>query len=204
MKYFILLLILFIASIPTNAQDYAQQRKQIEDMSVEDQKYRKQLDSVEKRFGTESIEIKALWKTIHAKDSVNKIAVIQIIDKYGWLGPDQIGESANIGLFFMVMHFDFASQKKYLPIIRTAVKEGKAAARELALLEDRVALKEGKKQLYGTQIRQDDKRGEYYIAPLEDPDNVDKRRKEMGLIPLAEYVKQYNIIWDPKTYVLRE
>jgi hypothetical protein len=35
-----------------------------------------------------------------------------------------------------------------------------------------------------------------YVLPLEDPDNVDLRRAEVGLPPLAEYVIQYQIKWD--------
>jgi hypothetical protein len=36
--------------------------------------------------------------------------------------------------------------------------------------------------------------------PLADPDNVDKRRAEVGLTPLAEYVKHWGIKWDVDDY----
>lgn len=39
-----------------------------------------------------------------------------------------------------------------------------------------------------------------FVLPLEDPDNVDKRRAEVGLGPLADYVKQWNIVWDVEEY----
>lgn len=74
--------------------------------------------------------------------------------------------------------------------MRTAVKEGKTQADWLALLEDRVALGEGKKQLYGSQLFWDKVAKKSYVAPLEDPDNVDSRRKSVGLEPMAEYLKQ--------------
>ncbi len=40
----------------------------------------------------------------------------------------------------------------------------------------------------------------YYVQPLEDPDNVDKRRAQVGLQPLAEYVSQWQIKWDVEQY----
>jgi hypothetical protein len=40
----------------------------------------------------------------------------------------------------------------------------------------------------------------YYVLPLEDPDNVDKRRAEVGLQPLAEYVAYWQIKWDVEQY----
>jgi hypothetical protein len=48
----------------------------------------------------------------------------------------------------------------------------------LALLEDRIALDEGKKQKYGTQVKRSSN-GRYHVEPIEDERNVDKRRTEM-------------------------
>ena len=57
---------------------------------------------------------------------------------------------------------------------------GNAMRPDLALLEDRVALRQGKKQIYGSQIGMDPETGEYFVSPLEDPDNVVERRIKMG------------------------
>ena len=35
-----------------------------------------------------------------------------------------------------------------------------------------------------------------YVAPLVDPENVDKRRAEVGLGPLADYVGHWDLVWD--------
>ena len=85
-------------------------------------------------------------------------------------------------------------------MMRESVKNGKAQASSLALLEDRVAFRHGKLQIYGSQIGQDLVTHNYYVLPLDDPDNVDKRRSEVGLEPLAEYVKHWNIKWDVELY----
>lgn len=137
---------------------------------------------------------------ISEKDSINLFQVKQILDQYGWLGADVVSDQGNSTLFLVIQHSDLATQEKYLPMMREAVKNGKAAGSSLALLEDRVALGQGKRQIYGSQISRDPETQEYYISPLEDPDNVDKRRAEVGLGPLSEYVIHWQIKWDIEKY----
>lgn len=169
---------------------------------TEDQKYRMQMDDVGKKYGWNSEQMKALWKTANEKDAINLNKVISILDKYGWLGPEEIGQQGNTTIFLVIQHSDQKTQEKYLPMMRDAVKNKKASASSLALLEDRVALGQGKKQIYGSQVSGIS--GQYYLLPLEDPDNVDKRRAEVGLPPLADYVKQWQIKWDVEAYKKNE
>jgi hypothetical protein len=172
----------------------------LDSIFTEDQKYRQQIDSIEKRYGWESKEMKSLWKVIEEKDSINLVIVKAILDKDGWLGADIIGGQGNSTLFLVIQHSDQATQEKYLPMMREAVKNGKAERSSLALLEDRVALGQGKMQIYGSQIGRDNQTQLYYVSPLADPDNVDKRRAQVGLEPLTEYVQQWQIKWDIEQY----
>lgn len=168
----------------------------------EDQKYRKQIDSVSRKYGYESKEMKSHWQIIGEKDSVNLVQIKSILDQYGWLGEEKVGSQANMTLFLVIQHADLATQQKYLPLMRQAVKAQKAEPGSLALLEDRVALGEGRRQTYGSQIGQDDN-DKAYVLPLNDPDNVDKRRAEVGLPPLADYVKYWDLTWDVADYKKR-
>jgi hypothetical protein len=166
----------------------------------EDQDYRLKIDRVEKIYGSHSSKVTLLWKTIQEKDSINLIKVKAILDKYGWLGPDVVGQEGASAIFLVIQHSDKQTQVQYVPMMREAVKNGKASPSSLALLEDRLALRQGKKQIYGSQIGFDPKTDVGYIFPLEDPDNVDKRRKEVGLGLLSDYVKRWNIVWDIEQY----
>jgi hypothetical protein len=166
----------------------------------EDQQYRIQSEEIEKKNGWESKELKDLWKIIRKKDSSNLVVVKSILDEYGWLGSDVVGEKGNRALFLVIQHADRITQEQYLPMMREAVKNGKAKGSSLALLEDRVLLAQGKKQIYGSQISQDLQTHDYYVRPLEDPDNVDKRRAAVGLEPLAVYVSHWQIKWDVEQY----
>lgn len=166
----------------------------------EDQGLRRQISEVEEKYGRDSDEMKTHWKTIAEKDSINLIKIQKILDERGWLGPDIIGNQGNTTLFLVIQHSDQAVQEKYLPMMREAVAKGNARPSSLALLEDRVALGQGKKQIYGSQIGRNAETGEFYVSPLQDPDNVDKRRAEVGLGTLQEYVSNWNITWDVEKY----
>lgn len=166
----------------------------------EDQNYRRQLNGISEKHGWESKEMDSMWQIINEKDSINQIKIKKILDERGWLGADVIGGQGNHTLFLVIQHADIETQEKYLPMMREAVKQGKANASSLALLEDRVALKNGGKQIYGSQVGRDQKTGEYYVLPLIDPDNVDKRRAEVGLGTLQEYIANWGITWDVEAY----
>ena len=161
-----------------------------------DQNYRIQIEEIEKKYGRKSPEMQAHWKLIKETDSVNLIKVRRILDTRGWLGPKIVGAQGNVTLFLVIQHADIDTQIKYLPMMREAVKNGDAEASSLAMLEDRVALRQGKKQIYGSQIMMDQKTGEHYVSPIEDPDNVNKRRSEVGLGTIEDYVANWNITWD--------
>lgn len=199
MKIANLIFILCFLSAYGFGQNLKQLQTQLEEIYEKDQKYRISIPAISKKFGPNSNEMKELWKKMAAQDSSNIPVVTQILDAYGWLGKDKIGSKANNTLFLVIQHADQKTQEKYLPMMRKAVKEGDAQAGNLALLEDRVALRQGKKQMYGSQIYQDSLTGKFYVAPLQDPENVDKRRARMGLGPLREYVKQWDIVLKPST-----
>ena len=73
---------------------------------------------------------------------------------------------------------------------RTAAEAGEADRRNLSLLQDRVLVAEDKPQIFGTQLYFDETTGTLELFPIEDAANVDARRREVGMGPLAEYVKR--------------
>jgi len=166
----------------------------------EDQKYRIQLSDLEEKKPVDSASRMEIMHRMRMADSINLIKVRAIIDKYSWPAADVIGEQCNTAMFMVIQHADLPVQEKYLPVIREAVAAGRAEPRHLALLEDRVALREGRKQRYGTQLKWDEGVKGYRLAPLEDPDHVDQRRQAMGLSPLGVYLAQVGLTWDVERY----
>jgi hypothetical protein len=166
----------------------------------EDQGLRNEIAAVEAKYGRDSKEVKAHFQRIWIADSLNQIKVVRVLDERGWLGPDVVGPTGNSALFLVIQHADTATQEKYLPMMRDAVKRGNAKGNHLALLEDRVLLRNGKPQRYGSQIGRNMDTGTYYLSPLEDPDHVDERRASVGLGPLSDYLKRWDMTWDAEAY----
>jgi len=171
----------------------------LDSIYMEDQQGRQQLQTVEKEYGQGSKELAELWARIQISDSVNLSKVRKIIDSLGWQGPDFLGERGSRTLFLVIQHSDQQTQEHYLPVMREAAAKGNANKSSLALLEDRVALGQGKRQLYGSQVGRG-KDGKYYVLPLHDPDSVDIRRRSMGLGRIAYYLKNWDMTWDVEAY----
>lgn len=165
-----------------------------------DQAGRKRLDQVEQAHGAKSPEMQQLWSEIAANDAANQRKIEAILQKHGWLGPKQVGPEASTAIFFVIQHAGHEMQRQFLPQMREAVMARHAHPSLLAMLEDRVALREGRPQTYGSQIGVEEETGAHFVMPLADPDNVDARRRSVGLPPLADYVKQWKIEWDVEAY----
>jgi hypothetical protein len=172
---------------------YKDIKPRLEKILVLDQMYRANYMETWQKFGDKSPEMVSLGQKMLKQDQANLKYVSEILDKYGWISYDTIGFKANQTLFLVIQHSDSTTQEKYLPLLKQAVKDNRAFAHDLALLEDRVLIKRGSKQIYGSQIQCDSAGKNCWILPIEDEINVDKRRADVGLQPLAEYVKTWNI-----------
>lgn len=159
-----------------------------------DQKYRQELQSMIKKFGTDSREVRELSKISKKNDSDNLKKVEKIIDKYGWLGKEDIGIDESKALFLVIQHSDdIKIQKKYFSLMKEAVDNGKADKCDLVMLEDRILVSEGKKQIYGTQVGYNSKIKKYFLEPVADFELINERRKEAGLDSIENYVSFWNI-----------
>ena len=158
----------------------------------EDQTDRLKIASLEKQYGWQSGQMQSLLKKIDIQDSINLSKVKKIIDTYGWPGPDEVGKQGAQTIFLVIQHADSLTQSRYLPVMQEAVKKGKAQPEALALLEDRVLTNQGREQIYGSQIKSNEK-GKYEFYPIKDETNVNKRRASVGLEPLEEYAKRFDI-----------
>lgn len=169
-------------------------------ISKDDQGIRHDYIAAQKKYGSESKEVDSLGRIMGLKDSLNQLKIVKILDEKGWVGKNKVGSLANQAIYLVIQHADLKTQQKYLPMMREAVKKGNAASGSLAFLEDRVAFREGRKQIYGTQVGTHPVTKKKYVLPLEDPDHVDERRLEAGLGTLAEYVGYWDIVWDVEQY----
>lgn len=110
-----------------------------------------------------------------------------IVAAYGWPGKSLVGMAGSDAAWLLVQHADHdpAFQKHCLQLLKRAVEQGEAEPRHTAYLTDRVLVAEGKPQVYGTQFRDITE-----PFPIEDIDQVDERRAQVGLEPLAQYAER--------------
>lgn len=141
-----------------------------------DQKTRKGIDSV---------------AFIQFIDSTNQVQICEIINKYGWLGKSVVGKYNSV-LFLVIQHADLKTQEKYYPLLKNSVEIGESSASEAALMEDRILMRQGKKQKYGSQIIINEN-GVQVLYPIEDERNVNIRRSKVGLESIEEYVNHFGI-----------
>jgi hypothetical protein len=113
----------------------------------------------------------------------------QTVEKLGWPTNSLVGSEGADAAWLLVQHADadVKFQRKCLDLM-AALPKNEVSQTHFAYLTDRVLLAEGKKQIYGTQFDWVD--GKLQPQSLEDEANVDKRRAEVGMPPLAQYAKE--------------
>ncbi len=134
-------------------QSDASLRDELGAMYDTDQAQRSKMDAVGKQYGYDSPEMMELWSKQQPIDEANIKRLVEIIDKEGWPGRRVVGDKASTAAFLVLQHADYTYQKKYLPLLRKAVADGELRSDSLVLLEDRVLMREGKRQIYGSQLQ---------------------------------------------------
>lgn len=132
-------------------------------------------------------DVSQIRRMMNRIDCRNASRVAEIIDQYGWLAPEDIGDEASEALFLCIQHTqDSLIQNKYLPVMREAVHRGAAEGWQYAFLTDRCLMNRGERQIYGTQ--RITKGGVDYLVPLQDTERVDSLRANLGMEPLQAYM----------------
>ncbi len=117
----------------------------------------------------------------------NAKALDEIIQTIGYPTVAKVGEEASEAAWLVIQHAIAQPNfmKKCVLLLESAVRENKANPKNLASLTDRVAVLEGKPQLYGTQFDWDEN-GKLSPNIIDDLEKVNQRRKAIGLNSLEE------------------
>ncbi len=165
--------------------------KQIDSMFKTDQFWRIEFTKkYRKEKSAYSDEI--IQKNWEEADRINELKAKAIIKKYGYPGYDLVGSSSD-SFWAIVQHCDddVPFQERVLALMKPQIAKNNASKEKYAYLTDRILVNKNQKQIYGTQLSRDSKTGKYSPFPLKDPQLVDKLRQEVGLEPLATYVKNF-------------
>lgn len=167
----------------------------LEEVLATDQGIRERLSE-----STSPEEQMALMPEMQHIDSTNQLIVFQLIDKYGWLPQSEVGEDAASSIFYVVQHSSPSAMEKYFPLLQKRAQEGEASKIHAAMMEDRLLMWQGKKQIYGTQASNTGSEdGSMRIWPIEDPEHVNKRRAAVGMpLTIEENAARLGATYNPQ------
>jgi hypothetical protein len=192
----IILIILIVATLLCSATIvFAQENKIknpelakfIDSLAIEDQRPYLRIQNGE--ITTEQAE-----KDFQAATRRNYVHLKKIVEEHGFPSFELVSQTSSHNFWMMVQHsdFDVKFQKKVLKLMLKEVKKQNASAQDYAYLVDRVKINTGEPQLYGTQFMVKDVNKGYELKPVYKPEELNQRRKEMGLPPIEEYLEKAN------------
>ena len=164
-------------------------------MDYQDQHYRVVAVAAEKQYGLDSPQVRAADSKQSRLDPQLIRQVDSLIAIHGYPGKSKVGEYYKSTAFLVIQH---NPDEKYLPLLTAAADKGELNWSSVALLVDRVKTGKGELQVYGSQsqIWAD---GRKQLFPIEDEPNVNVRRAKIGLEPLEEYLKHWDIAYQVPT-----
>lgn len=163
-------------------------RKELAKRVAEDQKARMQMLEANRKSITEDTRKSVLHDAVNRIDEENRAWLAERVEEHGWLGRTLVGDDGAHHAWLLVQHADRDRefQKKCLALM-SAMPAKEVSPIDIAYLTDRVLAAESKPQRFGTQCIIKD--GKAIVKEVEDPENLNQRRKELGLPPIEEYLK---------------
>lgn len=151
-----------------------------------------ELNSMRDRDQKLRLEDNPDFKAIERIDKKHTKRLKEIIEKIGWPNKTKVGEQASKNAWLLAQHadLDLEFQEKCLELMMKEL-EGEVRKRDIAYLTDRIFVAKGLPQRYGTQFYKNEDTQKYSLQDVEDPENIEKRREEMGLESIRENVKSF-------------
>lgn len=161
-------------------------------------------DSLINIYGAESKEADVYQKEYRKNHALNIIKIRKILDKNDWPEQALIGEQGNRTICNVLQHADQKTREHYIPLMKQAVLDKKLEPRYLVRAQDRIATDKGELQIYGGQMKYYPETKTFNVWPVFDPINIDKRRSEIGLEPIAKFLKnRFDFEWNLKEQIKR-
>jgi hypothetical protein len=175
------------AALPPATSD----RERLEWMGILDQVGRRALNPIDLSVLPEDERQAAsgmMWARLAALDRRLMAELLTLVPSEGWFLKSVYGDQAARAAFLIVQHSGVEYWRRFVPVLEPLVASGEVDGQAYGLMNDRLAQSEGRPQRYGTQVTC--KAGRWVIdrENLEDPENADARRREIGFRgTLAEY-----------------
>ncbi len=154
-----------------------------------------QLDQDIRQYAIKNQNDPKFIKLMHTMDNFHTSKMKEILLAHKWITISKFGDKYDNKAWLLVQHADDDPkfQASVLSILSNLMKIDETSKKNYAYLYDRVALKDptfGMKQRYGTQVSIE-KNGDIALLSYEGSlQDIDVRRKEVGLEPLDDYLEK--------------
>lgn len=155
--------------------------------------------------------VRAAYDPSHDQHTIDSVKAIdrahcerlrEIVEHIGWPTRDLVGLKATQGAYMVIQHagYDIDFQNRCLAMMVDLVEQGELPASYVALLTDRIRVFQDRPQVFGTQMTM--ARNEMGVmvptptVPIEDPGNLDQRRRLMGMAPHADFKAAIQIAYE--------
>ncbi len=126
----------------------------------------------------------AEMESVHRR---NAARLREVLARVGWPGRALVGDDGASAAWRIVQHAigEPTLLRGCLPLLQEAAARGEADPAEVAMLEDRIRVYEGRPQRYGTQYDwNDDGSAMVPMVGIEAPESLAERRAAVGLPPM--------------------
>jgi len=154
-------------------------RRELLDMRAEDARVRRELEETGELGGPYVPRMEA----VHV---FNAARIKELLAIHGWPDESIAGKDGAEAAWLIVQHAigDRELQSQALGMLRACEATSSVPLWHAAYLEDRIAMYEGRPQLYGTQWLDDSRDGRIRPWNLAEPERVNQLRAAVGLGPL--------------------
>ncbi len=135
-------------------------------------------------------------------DSARSLWLRGMVRMYGWPTPVLVGDRAANAAWLILQHSPFVDfQREMLPVLEAGVARGEIGSSDYATLVDRVLVRHGTPQRYGTQFRIE--HGKLVAEPIEALSELDARRAVMNMPAMSAYARVLGevyglpVVWPP-------
>lgn len=130
----------------------------------------------------------AFLRRFLAADSLRSEWLKVVVAERGWPSRSTVGDAGVKAAWSLLQHSsDAAFQARLLPEVDRAAGRGELSPAEVAMMTDRVLVKTGRPQRYGTSFTERD--GRLVADSIEDRAGLEARRAAKGMPPMADYAR---------------
>lgn len=105
---------------------------------------------------------------------------------------ENLSKESKYSLWLLIQHAPPKFREEFIGKFEGWSNAGILDIKQVLMMKDRMLLDQGKPQLYGTQVFVSPETGASELYEVQDRNNLNQRRKEVGFEPIEDYLARFN------------